>query len=81
MGDDDWLELAFDGVTVLPGQHVHLPLVHAQLADISLHGTGCHSAVPGINPIACQDTIEVFASSLQDGLSALSRRLDAHFKN
>lgn len=36
VAEDDWLELAFDLVTVLTRQHVHLALIHAQLAYVSL---------------------------------------------
>ena len=36
MGDDDGLVLDFGLVTVFAGQHVHLSLVHSQLANISL---------------------------------------------
>lgn len=36
MREDHWLELALDLVTVLPRQHVHLFLVVAKLAYVSL---------------------------------------------
>ena len=38
VGEDDWFILPLDVVAVLPGQHVHLPLVHAQLTDVGLRG-------------------------------------------
>lgn len=36
VGQDDWLELALLGIAVLPRQHVHLALVHAQLTNVCL---------------------------------------------
>jgi hypothetical protein len=41
VGQDHRLELALGlhEVAVLPGQHVHLSLVHAQLADVRLYST------------------------------------------
>lgn len=38
MGQNDWFELAFGLalVAVLPGQHIHLPLVKTQLANVCL---------------------------------------------
>ena len=36
VGQDDRLELALLGIAVLPRQHVHLALVHAQLANVGL---------------------------------------------
>mmetsp|Transcript_77269 Transcript_77269/g.185070 ORF Transcript_77269/g.185070 Transcript_77269/m.185070 type:complete len:228 (-) Transcript_77269:220-903(-) len=36
MGQDDGLQLAPCGIAVVPCQHVHLPLVHAQLANVGL---------------------------------------------
>lgn len=34
--EDDRLVLPLDVVAVLPCQHIHLPLVHAQLTDVGL---------------------------------------------
>lgn len=39
VAQDDGLELALDVVAVLARQHVHLALVHAQLADVRLQNT------------------------------------------
>jgi len=36
MGQDDGLELALDLGAILARQHVHLPLVQPQLADVCL---------------------------------------------
>ena len=36
VGKDDWLILPLDVVAVLPRQHIHLPLIHAQLTDVGL---------------------------------------------
>lgn len=42
VGEDDGLELdlRLRDVAVLSGQHVHLALVHAQLADVRLRARG-----------------------------------------
>lgn len=39
MGQNHRFEFAFGLalIAVLPGQHIHLPLVQAQLADVCLH--------------------------------------------
>lgn len=44
MRQDDWLELALGLalVAVLPGQHIHLPLVKTQLANVCLQWSCTH---------------------------------------
>ena len=59
MGQDDWLHpllLLLQFIAVLSRKHVDLPLVHAQLTDISLH-TAAEIPSPApfsrIAPVSC----------------------------
>jgi hypothetical protein len=82
VAEDDGLQLALDVVAVLTRQHVDLALIHAQLADVSLHITGymaiCNTVSLGLSEVDCLSIAAVFLRQQVDLIHAQLADVSLH---